>query len=207
MNLLDHAFARFYDTLSGPMERKGLADRRAQLLGALEGEVLEIGAGTGANLAVYPEGVTLTVTEPSGPMAQRLRQRVALERPDATVVQAPAEDLPFPDGSFDAVVSTLVLCSVTDPLAAVSEIRRVLRPGGRLVVIEHVIAKGRGRYMQRAWEPAQKVVGRNCHLTRDTRQILDTGGFDTSGVVDIAMPGAPESLFPAISGIAIAPVA
>ena len=202
MNILDHAFARFYDTLAGPMERKGLADRRAQLLGALEGDVLEIGAGTGANLAVYPGGLTLTVTEPSAPMAERLRERVASDRPDTTVVEAPAEQLPFADASFDEVVSTLVLCSVTDPHAAVAEIRRVLRPGGRLVLIEHVVAKGRGRYAQRVWEPAQKVLGRNCHVTRDTRQTLETGGFDTSSVVDIAMPGAPESVFPAISGIA-----
>lgn len=207
MNILDHAFARFYDNLAGPMERRGLADRRAQLLGALEGEVLEIGAGTGANLAAYPDGVTLTVTEPSAPMAVRLREHVGRDRPDTRVVEAPAEKLPFADGSFDAAVSTLVLCTVHDPLAAIAELRRVLRPGGRLVVIEHVVAKGRGRYAQRVWEPAQKVLARNCHVTRDTRQYLETSGFDTSGVVDIAMPGAPAAVFPAISGIAIAPAA
>ena len=205
MNVLDHAFARFYDRIIAPMERHGLAERRAQLLGGLAGDVLEIGAGTGANLGFYPASVTsLTVTEPSAPMAQRLRATVGRERPETTVVEAPAERLPFDDASFDAAVSTLVLCSVGDPARALAEINRVLRPGGQLVVVEHVVAKGRGRYAQRVWEPAQKILGRNCHMTRDTRAALEAAGFDTTGVVDIVMPGAPEALFPAISGIAVA---
>ena len=204
MSVLDNLFARYYDTLVAGLERKGMAQRRAELLGGISGDVLEIGAGTGANLEVYPATVTsLTLTEPLAPMAQRLREHVERARPGTTVIEAPAERLPFADQNFDVVVSTLVLCSVDDPAAAVAEMHRVLRPGGQAVIVEHVGAQGRARIAQRIWEPAQKVLGRNCHMTRDTRAALDAGGFDTSSVVDTDMPGAPSAMFPAISGIAV----
>lgn len=203
MNVLDSLFAKFYDRLSEPMERHGLAEHRSQLLSDLSGEVLEVGAGTGRNLDIYPDAVTsLTLTEPSAPMLDKLRQRVAELRPEATVVAAPAERLPFEDASFDAVVTTLVLCSVDDLDAAAVELRRVVRPDGRLVVIEHVAAKGRASTFQHVWQPAQKVLGRNCHVTRDTRSALEKAGFDTGQVVDFTVPGAPAALFPGIVGIA-----
>lgn len=202
-NVLDSLFARFYDRLTRPMERHGLAGQRQQLLGGLAGSVLEIGAGTGANLGSYPEAVTsLTLTEPSPPMIERLRQRVAGSDRDAEVVLAPAEDLPFDDAAFDAVVTTLVLCSANDLDAAARELRRVLRPDGQLVVLEHVATAGGPSLPQRIWDPAQHVLGRNCHLTRDTRAALDRAGFDTSTLVDGVMPGAPAVLFPTISGVA-----
>lgn len=203
MNVLDSVFARLYDRLSEPIERKGMADRRRQLLSDLAGDVLEIGAGTGHNLEVYPPDVTLTVTEPSAPMVTKLRENLDRFRPDATLVQTQAEDLPFDDASFDAVVTTLVLCSVDDLTAAIRQMRRVVRPDGRLAVIEHVATSGGASLPQRVWEPAQKVLGRNCHLTRDIRTALEAGGFDTSGIIDIAMPGAPPALFPAIAGVAL----
>lgn len=204
MKLLDTAFARFYDRLVSPMERRGLAEQRAQLLGALSGDVLEVGAGTGANLAHYPDAVTsLTLTEPLPQMVQQLRPRAERERPGTAVIAAPAERLPFDDASFDAVVTTLVLCSVTDLDRAIAEMRRVLRTDGQVIVVEHVRADGRALTVQKIWEPAQKVIGRNCHMTRDIRAALERGGFDTSGVVDTDMPGAPAALFPAIIGIAV----
>lgn len=203
MNVLDSLFAKVYDRMTVPMERHGLAEHRSQLLRDLSGEVLEVGAGTGRNLDIYPEAVTaLTLTEPSAPMLDKLRQRVAEVRPETTVIAAPAERLPFEDASFDAVVTTLVLCSVDDLDAAAAELRRVARPNGRLVVIEHVAAQGRASTIQRVWQPAQKVLGRNCHVTRDTRSALETAGFDTGQVIDMTMPGAPAALFPAIVGIA-----
>ena len=203
-NALDSLFARVYEPLMAKTEKEGLADLRRQLLGDLSGDVLEVGAGTGLNVEVYPETVTsLTFTEPSAPMAARLRQRVEQARPSATVVDASAEQLPFDDASFDAVVCTLVLCSVTSPTAAAREMRRVLRPDGRLVVIEHVAAPdGWAATAQRALTPVQKVAGRNCHLTRNTRATLDAAGFDTSTVVDFHLPGGGAALFPAIQGVA-----
>lgn len=204
MNVLDSIFAKLYDRISAPMERKGLAEQRRHLLGSLTGDVLEVGAGTGRNVALYPDTIaTLTLTEPSPPMVDKLREQVALVASDATVVAAPAERLPFADDSFDAVVTTLVLCSVDDLDGAVAEMHRVLRPDGRLVVVEHVATTGGPSTLQRLCDPAQHVLGRNCHLTRDIRSALNRGGFDTSGVLDAVLPGAPAALFPAITGIAV----
>src|SRR5207249_6677845 len=101
--------------------------------------VLEIGAGTGANLSLYGPAVeSLTLTEPERPMLRRLERRARDHASSATVLRAPAEDLPFEDGSFDTVVTTLVLCGVDDQPRALREARRVLRPGGRLLFLEHV---------------------------------------------------------------------
>ena len=204
MSILDSVFARFYDRLTEPTERKGLAELRRQLLSGLSGSVLEIGAGTGHNLPFYPETVTsLTLTEPSAPMYSRLRERVTRDEIDAVVTDAPAENLPVEDDSCDAVVTTLVLCSVDDLDGAVKELRRVLRPDGQLVVIEHVARSGGASLPQRVWDPVQHVVGRNCHVTRDTRAAVERAGFDTGTLVEGVMPGAPGVLFPMISGIAV----
>ena len=101
--------------------------------------MLEIGGGTGANLPYYrPEVESLTITEPEPPMLRRLERRAREQAPQATVLRAPAEDLPFEDATFDTVVSTLVLCGVDDQPRALRELRRVLRPGGQLLFIEHV---------------------------------------------------------------------
>jgi len=137
---IERLWARFgaliYDPFLALGERRGMAAHRRALLAPLRGRVLEVGAGTGLNLRHYPDAVDeLVLTEPEPAFHPRLRHRAGRS---ATVVAAPAEALPFGDGSFDFVVSTLVLCTVADPAAAVRELRRVLRPGGRLVFIEHV---------------------------------------------------------------------
>ncbi|MFP4149881.1 MAG: class I SAM-dependent methyltransferase, partial [Nitriliruptoraceae bacterium] len=99
------------------------------------------------------------------------------------VVDAVAEALPLPDASVDVAIATLVLCTVSDPELAVAELRRVLRPGGELLVLEHVASHQPGRLrLQHAITPAWKVVARGCHLDRDTRATLATGGFDVSDV-------------------------
>ena len=130
-------FARFYDRAFARVEERGLRDARRRLLSGLSGRVLEVGAGTGLNLAHYPEGVTeLVITEPEEAMARRLEAKPEAAR--ARVVRASADALPFPDGHFDGVACTLVLCTVPDPAAALREIRRVLKPGGRFAFLEHV---------------------------------------------------------------------
>ena len=101
--------------------------------------MLEIGAGTGSNLRFYGPAVeSLTLTEPETPMLRRLERKAGEQAPGATVLRAPAEDLPFEDATFDVAVSTLVLCGVDDQPRALRELRRVLRPGGQLLFIEHV---------------------------------------------------------------------
>ena len=204
MSVLDAVFARVYDPMMSKVEQKRLAEHRRQLLGSLSGDVLEVGAGTGLNLGAYPDGIaTLTLTEPAAQMMKRLQDKMAEERPDAEVILAPAERLPFDDASFDAVVSTLVLCSVTDVDAALAEMRRVLRPGGRLALFEHVISDdARTARMQRVFEPVQKIFGRNCHLTRDTRSAVEAAGFDVSGVVGMDFKPMPAIVRSVITGIA-----
>jgi ubiquinone/menaquinone biosynthesis C-methylase UbiE len=206
MNLLDGLFARIYDPMMASLEERGLAERRRQLLGNLSGDVLEIGGGTGLNLAAYPDNLkSLTITEPSEPMAVRLRARAQELRPDAVISDAGVANMPFADDSFDAVVSTLVLCSVGDQTKALAEIHRVLRPGGQLVLIEHVAADGRVGTVQKIFNPVQHVLGRGCDLTKDTMTAVKTAGFDVSGVVPSTMPGAPAVVRSVIAGIATAP--
>src|SRR5258708_39030523 len=139
MSLRSRSFAFTADRFSNGSERAGLAAMRSNLIAGARGDVLEIGGGTGANLRYYGAGLeSLTVTEPEPPMLKRLQRKARAQNSQATVLRAPAEALPFEDASFDTVVSTLVLCGVDDQPRVVRELRRVLRPGGRLTFIEHV---------------------------------------------------------------------
>lgn len=191
MPLLDRLFARFYDRLLEPSEVRGLADARRDLLADLDGTVVEIGAGTGLNLAHIPAAVTRWVAcEPEPAMASQLRDRAAGDA-RVEVIEAPAQALPLDDASVDHVVATLVLCTVDDLAASVREVTRVLRPGGSLRLIEHIGAEaGRTATAQRIVEPAWKVVARGCHLTRDPRDVLADHGFDVSGIEDFRIPGS-----------------
>lgn len=195
--------ATLYDRTMAGVEAAGLAAWRDELLAGLVGRVIEIGAGTGANLDRYPPAVSeLVLTEPDPRMRSRLHTRVALHPRRAVVIDAPAEALPYPDGHFDAAVSTLVLCSVADPAAALGELRRVLRPGGSLVLIEHVRARPgtrRSRW-QHLIEPAWKRLAGNCHLTRDTASALADAGFDPAGLLTASMRKAPPVIRPTIRG-------
>jgi ubiquinone/menaquinone biosynthesis C-methylase UbiE len=119
-----------------------MGGRRRRLLAGARGAVLEIGGGTGANLAHYRDVDRVTIAEPNPFMRRRLDQKLTDARVPVEVSPAGTEELPFPDGSFDTVVSTLVLCTVPDQESALDEVRRVLRPGGRLLFIEHVRAGG-----------------------------------------------------------------
>jgi len=155
-------FAAGYDVFMRSTERAGLRDRRRALLAQASGATLEIGAGTGANLDLYPAAVTeLFLAEPSPHMAQRLRARAAAGERAVEVVDAGAERLPFPDARFDTVVGTLVLCTIPDPQRALAEAARVLRPGGRLLFIEHVRSEDprRARLQDRLERPCWSCSG------------------------------------------------
>src|SRR5690348_18405554 len=139
MSLRQSIFAATYDSMSRKSEEAGLRALRHGLLAEASGSVLEIGAGTGANLAHYDGKVeSLVFTEPEPAMIRRLQKKAREQAPLAKILRAPAEDLPFEDASFDTVVSTLVLCGVDDQARSLREIRRVLRPGGQLLFLEHV---------------------------------------------------------------------
>jgi ubiquinone/menaquinone biosynthesis C-methylase UbiE len=192
-------FAAMYDRMMAVSEEAGLRERRRELIAQASGRVLEIGAGTGLNAEHYPDAVTdLVFAEPEGPMAARLRARVTR----GTVVEAPAEALPFPDDAFDTVVSTLVLCTVDDTRAALGEIRRVLAPGGRVLLLEHVRSEdpGLAKWQDRLHGPWH-WIGRGCHCNRDTARDLRGAGFDVD-VEPTRLPKAAKLVKPAIVGVA-----
>ena len=197
--------AAIYDPLLALGERRGMADRRRELLAGARGRVLEIGAGTGLNLAHYGDGITeLVLTEPDEAMARRLERRAARERPAARVVRASADDLPCADGSWDVVVSTMVLCTVPDPEAAVAEIRRVLRPGGRLLYLEHVRAgedERLARWQDRLAGPWAAFAA-GCRCDRPTLDLL-AGTFDVEPPVRGEWRGMPRLVRPLALGTAL----
>jgi len=200
-------FAAVYERVFRAGEEAGLADKRHALIARARGETLELGAGTGLNLSHYPPEVTrLVVTEPGEHMARRLREHTARTSVPLEVVEAPAERLPFPDDSFDTVVATLVLCTIPDPEAALAEASRVLRPGGRLLFLEHVRSQdpGRARWQDRL-APAWRVFADGCHCNRDTLATVRSSPLEVEDVVDDRLPKAPPLVEPMIVGSAVAP--
>ena len=199
--------ARMYDRMLEGSERAGLREWRRTLLDRARGEVLELGAGTGGNLALYPSSVTrLVLCEPDRHMRERLRSKLAA-RPDVEVLDAPAEALPVAAGSFDTVVATLVLCSVKDPARVVAEIRRVLRPGGTFLFLEHIGAPAGTwtRRAQGALEPVWRRLAGNCHLTRQPGPLLEEAGFRVSPCTEELLPGSGNLTGRSIRGVAHAP--
>src|SRR3984885_1371767 len=201
-------FAMTYDRQIAKAEEAGLRAMRQRLLASAAGQVLEIGAGTGANLPCYGREVEhLTVTEPHVPMVRRLERRVHDRGAAAKVLRAPAEDLPFDDDSFDVAVSTLVLCGVDDQPRSLRELRRVLRPGGRLLFIEHVRSAdpGTARLQDRMNWLNRLVVC--CDCNRPTLDSILAAGFAAAQVEHTALPKAPPFVRPLIVGSAAVPVA
>jgi SAM-dependent methyltransferase len=202
-------FAAIYERVFRAGEEAGLTEMRRDLVTQARGETLELGAGTGLNLSHYPPEVTrLVVTEPGEHMARRLREHTARSAVPLEVVEAPAERLPFPDDSFDTVVATLVLCTIPDPVAALSEVSRVLRPGGRLLFLEHVRSHdpGRARWQDRV-APAWRVFADGCHCNRDTLGTIKASALSVEDVEDDRLPKAPAIVERMIIGSAVAPVA
>jgi ubiquinone/menaquinone biosynthesis C-methylase UbiE len=199
-------FAALYDRMLAGTEDAGLRDRRRELLSEAGGTTLELGAGTGLNLDLYPAAVTeLVLTEPSEHMARRLRERAAAEARAVEVVESPAERLPFPDDRFDTVVGTLVLCTVDDPARTLAEVNRVLRPGGRLLFLEHVrsddprVARWQDR-LERPW----RFMGAGCHCNRDTPTTLEASPLRVERLDHGELPKAPPIVRPLVAGRAVA---
>ena len=195
-----------YDRLSRGSEEAGVRELRQTLIADATGRVLEIGAGTGLNLPHYNGSIeSLVVTEPEAPMLRRLQRAVREHAPNAQVLRAPAEDIPFEDDSFDTVVSTLVLCGVDDQPRALREARRVLRPGGRLLFLEHVRADDPefARFQDRMNWLNRFVVG--CDCNRPTLATIETEGFSVDRLDRTTMPKAPKFVRPLIVGTATAP--
>ncbi len=192
--------ALLYDPFVGLGELVGMRRRRRRLLSAARGRVVEIGAGTGLNIAHYPDGIAgLVLAEPEPGMrrrlAHRLRRHGRVAR-IARIIGAPAEHLPLADASVDTVVSTLVLCTVEEPEHALREIARVLRPGGQLLFIEHVRAESRllaacQDALLRPW----RVFAGGCVCNRPTLELMRACGF-TVASDDAVWRGMPAIVHP-----------
>ncbi|GAA4909300.1 class I SAM-dependent methyltransferase [Streptomyces coeruleoprunus] len=172
-------FARYYDAMTQRAEEKWGRPLRTLMLSELTGRVLEIGAGTGANLPYYAKADSLVAVEPASEMRARLVERAAdadLDL-DVEVVDAWAERLPLPDDTFDTVVCTLVLCTVADLPAALAEIRRVLKPGGQLIFFEHVRSPGVVGLCQDVLAPLWRRVAGGCNANRRLLSLLRDAGY------------------------------
>lgn len=205
MGLRGMLFASLYDRMTAHAESAGLGALRRELLAGASGRVLEIGAGTGADLPFYGPGVTsLTLTEPDAAMLRRLERRDAGTAPPSTIVQAAAEDLPVPGGSIDTVVSTLVLCGVADQARALAEARRVLAPGGRLLFLEHVRSDDpRLARRQDRLRRLNRVVTR-CDCNRRTLDAIRAAGFTVDEVRSPVLDVLPSLVRPLVLGTASA---
>lgn len=215
------AFAHFYDRGLRATEENGLGAMRAELLAEARGRVIEVGAGTGVNVDLYGEIEDLTLVEPDPHMAAQLRKRLeagegahgggaAAGEPNAStdapkhLVEAPAEALPFADDTFDTAVATLVLCTIPDPTAALAELARVLKPGGRLLFIEHVRSDDpdRARWQDRLEKP-WRFMADGCYCNRDTEATLGKSAFVVESVEHGKLPKAMPIVRPLIRGTAV----
>ncbi|KUI02503.1 methyltransferase type 11 [Mycolicibacterium acapulense] len=194
-------FALAYDPLLRLGEIAGMRRRRAALLADAYGRVVEIGAGTGLNVAHYPEAVTeLVLTEPEPGMRKKLSRRVRQCGSATRIVDATAERLPLADASVDTVVSTLALCTVDEPERALREIARVLRPGGQLLFIEHVRASSRllAACQDKLVEPWRHFAA-GCRCNRDTVGRLRACGY-TVAAQNVVWRGMPAIVHPLAIG-------
>jgi ubiquinone/menaquinone biosynthesis C-methylase UbiE len=205
MPLGDRLFAALYDPLGARWEEKHGAALRRQLLADARGRVLELGVGTGLTLSHYPEIDELVGVDPSEPMLRRARARAAELGREVTLVQAPAEELPFEDASFDTVITMAVLCTVRDPDRALAEVRRVLRPGGQFIFAEHVRAADPklARWQDRLERPWGFFAG-GCHPNRRTLETIESAGFEVRDLEHGQLPGLPKLIRPSVRGTAVA---
>ena len=194
--------AALYGPLGFCIERLWMGERRARLLKGARGAVLEIGGGTGASLPHYRDVDRVTLAEPDPSMRKRLGPKLEAARVPVEVSTAAAEFLPFHDGSFDTVVSTLVLCTVEDQESALDEIIRVLRPGGRLLFIEHVRSTGSMVRWQDRIEPFWGRIFGGCHPNRDTVAAIEEAGFEIESFESFYPPVPLSGLLPHVQGSA-----
>lgn len=202
MKLIERLKPKLYDTFNAKVEREFGAERREHLLGHARGRTLEIGVGTGFNIAHYPPAVTeLVITDPSEGMLARAHGRARDAGRDVGSALAGADALPFPDASFDTVVVTLVLCSVPSQATALAEIRRVLKPNGHLLFLEHVRWDDpqRARWQDRL-EPVWKVMADGCHANRATVAGIERARFTVDHLETGEVPHAPPIVRPYVLG-------
>jgi len=177
-------FSAAYDPVMSVVEKNALSGRRQALLGNLTGRILELGCGTGINFEFYGKDAEVLALEPSDAMRAQAQQRIAQKtcaakiRVEGWLLDDARLTAEFPAGSFDAVVCTLVLCTVPDPVAILSQLRKFLKKDGRLIALEHVRAKSdAGQWVQNLMNPLWRHMAEGCQLNRDTHANLEQAGF------------------------------
>lgn len=198
-------FAALYDRCLQATEDAGLREMRRELLTKAAGRTIDIGSGTGANLDLYPLQVTeLVMAEPDPHMARQLRQKLSESDHKVEFAEAGAESLPFEDSSFDTAVFTLVLCTVPDPRTGLAEVARILKPGGRMLFLEHVRAQepGLARWQDRLEKP-WRFIGDGCHCNRDTVATIESSPLTVEAVDRGRLPKAPPITRPLAQGSAV----
>jgi SAM-dependent methyltransferase len=190
-------FARLYARLSPRVDAKGGADHRRELLAGVSGRVIELGAGNGLTFPYYPQTVSEVVAvEPEAYLRARAAQAAIAAPVPVTVVDAVADRLPFADGTFDAAVAALVLCSVPNQASALSELHRVVRAGGELRFYEHVRPEDRRRAALWQWVDDHNIYPRlagGCHAARDTAAAIGDAGFEVERCRRFEFKGGPVS--------------
>lgn len=204
----ERLFALYYPRLLALAENAGQRETRAALISQAEGRTLELGAGSGINLAHYTAQVTeLVITEPSPQMVKQLESELAKGRPRGASVKllcAGAESLPFEDSSFDTIVATYILCTTRDPALVLREIHRLLKPGGRYLFLEHVHA-GEGTPLGRFQDLVElphRYFAAGCHPNRRTRQLLERSELEVVELEQDRQPRALPTVRPRIVGTA-----
>jgi ubiquinone/menaquinone biosynthesis C-methylase UbiE len=201
-------FARVYARLGASMENAGVGKLREELLAGLTGAVIEVGAGSGLNFGHYPPSVSnVLAIEPEPHLRSIAEQAAGIARVPIKLVDSRAEQLPADDGSFDAVVATLMLCSVSDPGVVLAEMRRVLRPGGELAFMEHVRADTPGyrRIQQLADATIWPTCCGGCHASRDPVSAIEAAGFTIRDLTRYRLPDSriPWPTAPHARGVAV----
>ena len=202
-------FAFIYDPLIARTEAACLQDWRKTLLENAYAKVLEVGAGTGANLTFYSDKVTqLIISEPDEFMRKKLMHKLNDTNIKKYEIKSFAmEDIDLEDNSMDCVISTLVCCSVRSPQESLKQVYRVLKSGGLFLFMEHVAAENnRGRLKWQNWiNPIWKKISGNCHTNRETEKYILSAGFKIKNITKASMRKAPPFLRPTIRGVAVKP--
>jgi ubiquinone/menaquinone biosynthesis C-methylase UbiE len=197
----DHVFPHLMDWTLGT---RRFQEQRQQALASAQGHVLEIGFGTGLNLPHYPQAVTsLTALDPATLLPKKVARRISRGSRPVELVRLSAETLPFEDGRFDCAVSTWTLCTIPDPVAALREVRRVLKPGGTYVFLEHGRSDdARVAKWQDFFNPVQRVIGCGCNLNRSIDALISQGGLKIDRLDRFLLSGVPRIAGEMYQGVA-----